>query len=387
MDGDLAPEAGRDGPHASRADVDLGARYRSLFVEHPHAVFAVDPDGVFVETNPAAGAVSGHDPAALLGRSFADLVVERDRPRALVAFADALQRRPQRLELAIHHAAGGQVELDVTAIPLVVEDEVLGVYGIAEDVTSRNRTARELEVTRRLAASAGEVKADFLSRISHEIRTPLTGILAAAELLQETGPDEEQRALVDTVSRSAHRLSRLVDNVLSFADPDPAVDDADLEDLDLLAVVEDAVALARASARLKGLTVVLEVADDVPRRLRDHPTWTTQILDNLLSNAVAFTDAGEIVLSVSTTTTDHVGPAILYRVTDTGIGIDPSDLDRVWEPFGHAASARSRSRTGMGLAIVKQLATISGGSVAVNSTPGRGSTFSVLVPVRSRATR
>lgn len=356
-------------------------RYRSLFEEHPHAVFALDLEAQLVEVNPAAGRISGFTADQLLGMNMADLVVPEQLEAVFDAFSEALQRRPQRMELTIKRADGRLADLDVTAIPLVVEDQVVGAYGVAEDITERNAVARELVVTRQLAAEAGEVRTDFVARMSHEIRTPLTSILATIELLSTTETTEEQQPLVETLQRSGRRLLRLVDSVLDFS---ATGQEARLvaEKFDLHLLVHDAVDLVNGSARLKGLTIDLEVADDVPRWVRDHPTWTSQILVNLLTNAVAFTESGGVSLAVSTTSArEH--RSVVYRVSDTGVGIDPAHQDVVFEPFARVrAVVDPEPGTGLGLSIVRQLVAISGGSIDVRSTPGHGSAFTVVMPLR-----
>lgn len=369
-----------DSPSRPEGPPYVGERYRSLFEEHPHAVIGFDAEGRLTEVNAAAGVVSGYG-ADLVGMNLAELVDGEDLERALSAFGRVLERTSERLELAIRRVDGSRAHLLVTGIPWVVNETVRGLYVIAEDVTERNRIARELEVTRHLAVQASEAKSHFVARMSHEVRTPLTSILAAVELLAETEVDVEQIELVTTLQRSGARLLALVDSVLDFAASD-AVDPQAVEDFDLYSLLDDVVALVEKPARLKGIGVDVKVSSDVPRWITDHPTWTSQILTNLMSNAVDYTDTGRVCLDVSTTTTSRSGPGILYRVEDTGIGIDAVEQDRIFDAFTRIDGGRrsSRGHAGLGLSIVKQLVTISGGSIRVDSEPGRGTTFYVTMP-------
>ncbi len=258
-----------------------------------------------------------------------------------------------------------------------------GLYGIADDVTARNRTTRELEIARQLAVEASDAKSRFQARMSHEIRTPLTSILATIELLAQIPASEEQLELIGTLQRSGGRLLDLVDDVLDFARAGTAGLRA-TGVFDLHATIRDTVALVEKSARHRGLRLELRLDPAVPRRVRDHPTWTTQILTNLLTNAVDHTDAGLVELSVSPTTTALAGPAILYRVRDTGAGIDPARHELVFKPFTQLpGQASGRHHSGLGLSIVKQMVTLSGGTIALDSTPGHGTTFFVLMPAEA----
>ncbi|WP_134768700.1 ATP-binding protein [Nocardioides sp. 1609] len=361
---------------------DVEERYRSLFDQNPQAVFRLGVDGRFTELNPSAGEVSGYRAGELVGRHFHELVVHEDHDRASEAFARVIEHGSQQVDLAIRRADGQVVDLFVTGIPWKVDGATRGVYVVADDVTGRNHAARELDATRRFATEAARAKTDFVARMSHEVRTPLTSILAAVELLADTGPSPEQTELITTLQRSGTRLLALVDGVLDFSAADSASAPT-TEEFDVHALIGDAVALVEKSARRKGLRLDLDLGADVPRRVRDHPTWTSQILVNLLSNAVEHTETGGVELAVSTTVTARSGPAILYRVADTGIGIDPSRHEQIFEPFSRLPTPGSTGtpRAGLGLSIVKQLVAVSGGTIAVDSALGRGSTFFVLLPV------
>ncbi|QIK74598.1 PAS domain-containing sensor histidine kinase [Nocardioides piscis] len=353
---------------------DVATRYQALIEQHPNAVFGLDVEGRFVEVNPAAGEVSGYEPEQLVGMHFADLLEPDDMPMALEAFTQALAGTPQRIELPIRRQDGGSVHLGVTTIPWIVAGEIRGVYGMAED----NRTAQDLEVVRHLAVAASQAKSDFVARMSHEMRTPLTSILATVDLLSETttGPERE---LVATLQRSSTRLLTLVDDVLDFAAAGQA---KQLAEFDLHQLIHDTVAQVEPTARAKGLTLRVDICDDVPRRIKDHPIWLGQVLGNVLGNAVDYTERGSVDFTITTTPSASADLSLVYRVRDTGVGIDPAFHELVFEPFTRAPNAASTkaAHTGLGLSIVKQLVTIAGGSIALDSAPGRGSTFLIVMP-------
>lgn len=364
----------RERPH-------LEERYRSLFEHHPHPVFLLDLDGRFVEVNPACALISGRCVDDLLGTAFADLLEPGDVERARDAFAKALHEALPRVELALRHVDGRLRDVAVSGIPWSADGEVRGVYGVAEDVTERKRVARDLVVTQQIAAESSRAKTDFAARMSHELRTPLTSILAAVELLATTEDPADRDELVAVLQRAGNRLHALVDGVLDFGaagttPPEPEV-------LDLHATAREAVARVSACAARKGLRLDLDISRDVPRQVHDHPTWTAQILDHLLDNAVEHTDSGHVGLTVSTTASTGTGTVVLYRVSDTGVGIDAAQQDRLFDPAHPCSPATSghATRGGPGLSTVKQLVAICGGTVALDSAPGRGSTFFVTMPV------
>ncbi|QIK74595.1 sensor histidine kinase [Nocardioides piscis] len=252
-------------------------------------------------------------------------------------------------------------------------DVVQGVYSVAED----NRVAGDLEVTRRLAVAALKAKSDFVARMSHEMRSPLTSILATAELLAETSSDADQE-LVTTLQRSSQRLLSMIDDVLDFT----AIGDhtMPLKEFDLLQVIRNVVAQLEPDAQAKGLSLRVHIDDDVPQRVRGHPKWTAQILLEVLGNAVKYTDAGQVELTVTTTTSANADTNLLYRISDTGMGIDPASRNLVFESFTAGTGTSEEAGRAAGLSIVKQLVTISGGGIALDSAPGRGTTFWITMP-------
>lgn len=359
----------------------LRERYRSLFEHHPYAVFVLDLKGRFAEVNPACARISGRTVDDLLDTPFTDLVQPGDVGRAYEAFDQALQDQAPRVELTVQHVDGRILDVDVSGIPWFADGEIQGVYGVAEDVTERNQVVRDLAVTQQLAAAAGQAKADFAARMSHGMRTPLTSILATIELLSETDDARERDQLLAVLQRAGSRLHVLVDGVLDFTTAGAAQPQKEV--FDLHATARDALANVEERARRKGLRLDLDIGADVPQRVRDHPTWTAQILAHLLNNAVEHTDAGRVGLTVTTTSSVGAGTAVVYRVSDTGTGIAAADQGQIFGAFhqGGLPASDGPPRTGLGLSTVKQLVTICGGTVALDSAPGKGSTFFVTMPM------
>ena len=247
-------------------------------------------------------------------------------------------------------------------------------------VTDRDlhRTVAALERAKQEAEAANLAKSSFLAIMSHEIRTPMFGVVGAAELLSRGELDQRQRRLVHTVQSSAAALLRIIDDVLDFSKIEAGRMELERAPFSLAAVLDAAVETLRPQAAAKGLALTGAVAADTPDRLIGDETRVRQILLNLLGNAVKFTERG----SVSAAARLEAGSLVL-TVADSGIGIEPAELQRLFRPFTQADTSTTRrfGGSGLGLSIVRRLAQLMGGDVAVESTPGRGSTFTVTLTV------
>jgi signal transduction histidine kinase/ActR/RegA family two-component response regulator len=247
------------------------------------------------------------------------------------------------------------------------------------------RQARELEEARASAEQASIAKSQFLAVTSHEIRTPMNGILGAMELLIGTSLSEEQTRYVRIAHRSGTALLGLIDDVLDLSRIEASRLELRLESIELPALLSEAVELIRIGARDKGILVHVELAPGLPRWVRGDALRLRQVLVNLLSNAVKFTEGGEVVLQAARVHGDE--RALRLSVRDTGIGIPPGQLAAIFSAFTQvdSSSTRRHGGSGLGLAIVHEIVTLMGGTVAVESRPGQGSTFTVELPLEEAA--
>ncbi len=360
-------------------------RYRSLFDYHPSAVFSLDLEGRFTSVNGSAERISGYAADELVGTSFADLLPPDELDRMLAAFALIVQREPQHFEGGFLHQSGELVDLRITGLPIVVGDEVVGVYGIAEDVTEHNLMQAALDEARRTAEDANSAKSLFLATMSHEIRTPLTSVLTAVEALSSDDLTASQRHLTEIMDRQGQALLRLVEEVLDFTRIESGIIDLERIDLDVGALVEETIALHWPRATDKGLEMSVQVAPGTPVLLAGDPVRLGQVLSNLVGNAVKFTDSGWVRVHVSQDPSPH-RPVIRFVVSDSGIGVSAEKQAGLFDTFQQADSSITRrfGGTGLGLAICRQLVTAMGGTIAVASTSGEGSTFTVTVPLDRR---
>jgi len=235
----------------------------------------------------------------------------------------------------------------------------------------------QLRKAKRDAEAAAEAKAQFLATMSHEIRTPLNGVIGMTGLLMTTELSGQQRGYAETARQSGETLLGVINDVLDFSKIDAGKVELEVVDFDLYDIVESVTGMIALRAATKGLELASFIEHDLPRRLRGDPFRAMQILINFASNAVKFTEKGEIVIRAKARNDDHGKPRVRFEVSDTGIGLSPEQASSIFEAFAQADSSTTRKYggTGLGLAICRKLAKLMGGEIGVDSKRGEGSTF------------
>lgn len=263
--------------------------------------------------------------------------------------------------------------------PLSDDDDVYGVLVVATDVTDLVQARLAAEHAHQEAVTASRAKSDFLARMSHELRTPLAAIIGYGELLADgiTGPvNEEQARQLTRIRWSANHLLSIIDEILTLARMEAGKEKADIQNVEVVQLLESVASMAEPLASAKGLSFELKPPrEDVT--LRTDPVKLRQVLLNLISNAVKYTDEGTVSLS-----TGQRDGAVDFFVRDTGAGVAEDHLEKIFEPFWQVEQTTTRRAggTGLGLAVTRQFVDLLGGAITVESKLGEGSTFRVTLP-------
>jgi len=349
-------------------------QYADALVEaSPVAIVTMDLRSAVVGWNPSAERLFGYAQAEALGHQMEDLVGTpeiRDEVRANIRqtlegeWIQAITRRARK--------DGSLVDVEISSMPVVVDGAKVGMIGIFHNIT-------ELLQARREAEAANEAKGAFLATMSHEIRTPMNAVIGMSGLLLNTGLTDEQREYAEIVRQSGDTLLTVINDILDFSKIEAGRLELESQPFDLRECVESALDLVATRAAEKGLDLAYLIGDGTPAAVVGDVTRLRQVLLNLLSNAVKFTEAGEVVLSVSAQRRDRRARLhdLTFTVRDTGIGIPPDRLDRLFQSFSQvdASTTRRYGGTGLGLAISQRLTELMGGRISVSSRVRVGSEF------------
>jgi PAS domain S-box-containing protein len=368
---------------------------RAILESANYSIISTDRDGIIRSFNSAAERMLGYSSAEVVGVTTPEII--HDVPE-VVARAAELSRELGRhveagFEAFVARAKLGKpderewtyVRKDGSRFPVLLSvtalfdqaNQVTGYLGIASDITERKRQAAELVRAKDAAEDADRAKSEFLATMSHEIRTPMNGVIGMANLLADSKLDQRQKDFVQAIRASGEALLEIINDILDFSKIESGALVLEKETFDLRALIDSAVELLAPKAQAKGIELVAVIDHQLPLQLRGDDGRLRQILVNLLGNGIKFTDSGEVVLRVELLASTDARASVMFRVSDTGIGISPEQQAKLFTPFTQADSSSKRSHggTGLGLAISKRLVKALGGEIGVESTLGHGSIF------------
>jgi PAS domain S-box-containing protein len=368
------------------AEVQNQKRYSESLVQNsPVAIVSVDVNGNVSSWNPAAERLFGYTQAEAVGRELDVLVTTT--PEMLEEARDISQ---QTMGGTSVHAItrrcrqdGTLVDVEILSVPVNVEGQNTGLIVIYHDITDLKQAERELQGAKAAAEAANRAKSTFLANMSHELRTPLNAIIGYSEMLMEDAEDEGLETFVSDLGKihaSGRHLLALINDILDLSKVEAGKMELYLETFDVADLLRDVVSAVQPLVEKNANTLEVHRADDLGTMHADL-TKVRQSLLNLLSNAAKFTEGGTITLDVAREPVDGID-WLTFRVSDTGIGMTPEQMGKLFQAFSQADASTRRKfgGTGLGLVITRRFCQMMGGDVTVESEYGVGTTFTIRLP-------
>jgi PAS domain S-box-containing protein len=357
---------------------------RSLFESNIDALMTTDAPGIITDVNKQMEALTGCTRDELIGAPFKNFFTDPDRADAGISLALS-KRKVTDYELTARDRDGKETVVSYNATTLYDRDRRLqGVFAAVREITERKQYERSLREATHRAEHANSAKSEFLANMSHEIRTPLNAVIGLGYLLEHTTLDEDQRQLLSKIQFGGRALLGVINNVLDLSKIEAGEMSLEDEPFDLPELVRDLGQMLAPQAVAKGIELIVQCATAMPRMVKGDASRLRQILTNLLGNSIKFTESGHVELKVSCNEQNSDRIRLRCTVQDTGIGIAPAVLERMFTPFTQADASTTRrfGGTGLGLSIARRFVELMSGEIGVTSAVAMGSTFWIEIPLR-----
>jgi len=354
---------------------------RSLIESNVDALMTADPAGIITDVNRQMEDLTGCTRDELIGSPFKSCFTDPEHADAGIRLVLA-KKRITDYQLTARHRDGKEIVVSCNATTLYDRERNLrGVFAAARDITERKQYEATLEEATHKAEQANRAKSEFLTNMSHEIRTPMNAVIGLSYLLGQTQLSDEQRDFLAKVKVASNSLLVILNNVLDLSKIEAGELIVERTPFGLRSLLRELADVVGVQAHAKGIEFTIHAPTDLPEELEGDAARLNQILTNLLSNAIKFTERGVVNLSIERLVGAAGRARLCFLVQDTGIGIAPDAQAQLFQPFAQAdpSIARRFGGTGIGLSIVKRLASLMGGDVGLQSTPGVGSEFRVVL--------